>query len=99
MHRFVLFVFVFLPAFTVGQTAAKTPPPNGFPGEAVVFERYETAVRMHADGTGERALHVWLRLQSEWAARQFGVLSFSYAAARKLRTSGWCGYTKRMAPP
>ncbi len=36
---------------------------------------------MHADGTGEREAHVVLRVQSEGAARQFGVLSFSYAAA------------------
>ncbi len=83
MHRFVFFAFAFLPAFTVGQTAAKIPPPNSFPNEAVVFERSETAIRMHADGTGERVMHVWLRVQSEGAARQFGVLSFSYAAAQE----------------
>ena len=38
---------------------------------------------MHADGTGERIMHVWIRLQSEGAARQFGVLSFSYASANE----------------
>jgi hypothetical protein len=47
----------------------------------MVFERFETAIRMHADGTGEREVHISLRIQSESAARQFGVLSFGYASA------------------
>ena len=47
----------------------------------MVFERYDTTVRMHADGTGERLLHVVLRIQSDGAARQFGVLSVNYASA------------------
>ena len=49
--------------------------------EALVFEQFDTTVRMHADGTGERLVHVKLRIQSEGAARQFGVLSVSYASA------------------
>src|ERR1700759_4218093 len=83
MHRFVVFAFAFLPVLSVGQTAAKAPPAPGFPSEAFVFERIETTIRMHADGTGERVLHVWAHVQSESAARQFGVLSFSYAASQE----------------
>lgn len=36
---------------------------------------------MNADGTGERDLHVRMRVQSEGAAQQFGVLAFAYASA------------------
>lgn len=36
---------------------------------------------MNADGTGERSVHVMLRIQSQGAAQQFGVLSFAYASA------------------
>jgi hypothetical protein len=49
--------------------------------EALVFERSDTTYRMHADGTGERDIHLRLRIQSDGAAQQFGVLSFSYASA------------------
>jgi hypothetical protein len=83
MRPLALLFFAFLPAATFGQTAAKPSSPDNFQKEALVFERSDTAIRMHADGTGERVMHVWLRLQSEGAARQFGVLSFSYAAANE----------------
>jgi len=46
-----------------------------------VIERTETTIRMHADGTGERSLHAVIRIQSQGAVQQFGVLSFSYASA------------------
>ena len=46
-----------------------------------MFERSETIYRMHADGTGERDVHALMRIQSEGAARQFAVLTFSYASA------------------
>jgi tetratricopeptide (TPR) repeat protein len=78
MRPFALLFFAALSAAVLGQT--KTPAPDNFPKEALVFERSETTIRMRADGTGERNVHVWLRLQSEGAARQFSVLSFSYAA-------------------
>ena len=59
---------------------------DNFQKEALVFERSDTTIRMRADGTGERDVHAWLRLQSEGAARQFSVLSFSYAAANETPT-------------
>ena len=61
--------------------AAAKPATDPYHDEALVFERFDTTVRMHADGTGERVVHVVLRLQSEGAARQFGVLSVNYASA------------------
>jgi transglutaminase-like putative cysteine protease len=54
---------------------------DAYRNEAIVFERSDTTYRMHADGTGERDLHVRVRIQSDGAAQQFGVLSFGYAAA------------------
>jgi transglutaminase-like putative cysteine protease/tetratricopeptide (TPR) repeat protein len=83
MRPFALLFFAALPAAAFSQTATKPSSPENFQKEALVFERSDTAIRMHADGTGERVMHVWLRLQSEGAARQFGVLSFSYAAANE----------------
>jgi tetratricopeptide (TPR) repeat protein len=87
MRHLALFLFAVLPAASFGQTtgkaATKMPVPESFQKEALVFEQSETTIRMHADGTGERIMHVRIRLQSEAAARQFSVLSFSYAAANE----------------
>jgi len=38
---------------------------------------------MHADGTGERVVHVVMRIQSQGAAQQFGVLTVEYASANE----------------
>ena len=51
--------------------------------EPAVFEHLDTSVRMHADGTGETTTHIVLRVQSEGTARQFSVLSVSYASANE----------------
>lgn len=56
-------------------------PPDIYRDEPLVFEHLDTTVRMHADGTGERLQHIVVRVQSEGAARQFSVLSVSYASA------------------
>lgn len=61
------------------QPAAATTDP--YKNEALVFEKSETTIRMRADGTGDRDVHVVMRIQSEGAAQQFGVLAFAYAAA------------------
>ncbi len=75
------------PAQAPAQTTpAPTPGANSFPNEALVFERSETTYRMHADGTGEREIHVLLRIQSQGAAQTFGVLSFGYASASETPT-------------
>ncbi len=65
----------------------KPTTPDAYAGEAVVFERVETAYKMHADGTGERDLSVRMRVQSEGAAQQFGVFSFPYASAYETHRS------------
>jgi tetratricopeptide (TPR) repeat protein len=67
-----------------GSCFAQTQNPPGtdsYKNEAIVFEKSETTYRMQADGTGERDQHVVMRIQSQGAAQQFGVLAFGYAAA------------------
>ena len=58
-------------------------PTDPYRDEPLVFERLDTAVTMHADGTGETTQHVILRVQSEGTARQFSVLSVAYASANE----------------
>ncbi|HEV2275329.1 MAG TPA: DUF3857 domain-containing protein [Acidobacteriaceae bacterium] len=77
----MLLLSAFLPAVAFPQSAATPAAADAFRNESLVFERSETTIRMHSDGTGERAIHVRLRVQSEGAARQFGVLAFDYASA------------------
>lgn len=69
-----------LPLTSLAQSPA-IPAANTFSSEALVFEHFDTTYRMHADGTGERDLHVVLRIQSGAAVQQFGLLSFPYASA------------------
>jgi transglutaminase-like putative cysteine protease/tetratricopeptide (TPR) repeat protein len=75
-------------ACLAGSGFAQTNQPGTDPwkNEAVVFEKSATTYRMHADGTGERDLHVVMRIQSQGAAQQFGVLAFGYAAAYEIPT-------------
>lgn len=63
--------------------SASTPAPAtrpDFHDEALVFNDYSTTWRYHPDGTGESIIHVSIRIQSEAAVRQFGVLTFSFAS-------------------
>jgi tetratricopeptide (TPR) repeat protein/transglutaminase-like putative cysteine protease len=69
--------------FSVAQDTRKAPSAEAFKSEALVFERFDTTYRMHADGTGERDMHVVMRVQSQGAAQKFGVLSFPYASANE----------------
>lgn len=66
-----------------GQAPAKPSDHDLYGSETIVIERSETTYRMHADGTGERDLHVNVRIQSDGAAQQFGVLGFPYASANE----------------
>ncbi len=72
-----------LPLVSLAQAPDKAAAPRSFPDEAMVLERSETTYTMHADGTGEREIHVLIRLQSQGAAQQFGVLAFGYASANE----------------
>lgn len=58
-----------------------SPSADNYRNEAIVFEKSETTYRMHADGTGERDVHIVARIQSQGAAQQLGVLAFAYASA------------------
>lgn len=81
----LLFALIFgaiVPGFEA-QVPAKPADPDLYRNETIVIERSETTYRMHADGTGERDLHVKLRIQSDGAAQQFGVLGFPYASANE----------------
>jgi transglutaminase-like putative cysteine protease/tetratricopeptide (TPR) repeat protein len=73
------------PTFCHAQAAAAAAP-DPYKNEAVVYERSETTYRMHADGSGERDVHAVLRIQSQGAAQQFGVVSFAYASAYETPT-------------
>ena len=61
--------------------AATAVPDDKYKNEALVWEHFDTTIHMRADGTGDRTLHIVVRLQSEGAARQFSVLSVPYASA------------------
>ena len=63
--------------------SAVAPAASSFADQALVFEHYDTTYRMHADGTGERDIHIVVRIQSQGAAQQFGVLNLSYASANE----------------
>jgi hypothetical protein len=49
-----------------------------YQNEPLIFEHYDTTLHFHADGTGDRILHITARLQSDGAVRQFTVISVPY---------------------
>ena len=68
-----LFLSACLSVASFAQTRATTAAPTTAPddkykNEALVWERFDTVIHMHADGTGDRTIHVVVRLQSEGAA-------------------------------
>jgi len=75
--------FALLPIACPGQVQQTNPAADVYKNESVVLERSETTYKMRADGTGERDLHVVVRVQSDGAAQQFGVLTFAYASANE----------------
>ncbi len=70
-----------VPTFAKPLPSAAAPAPADYKDEALVFERWDTVIHMAADGTGDRNEHVVLRVQSEGAVRQFGVLAVAFASA------------------
>ncbi len=60
--------------------AAKKPGSPDYSNEPLVVEHSATIYDYRADGTGERTMRTVLHLQSDAAVRQFGVVSFAYAA-------------------
>ena len=61
------------------SSKSASPAPD-YSNEPLVVEHSATLCRYNADGTGTRTLQVTLHLQSAAAVRQFGVLSFPFAA-------------------
>ena len=81
-HCAVSALMLFAPCLLCcAQTQTGKAPIDPYRNEAIVFERSETNYIMHADATGERDMQVRIRIQSDGAAQQFGVLSFAYASA------------------
>jgi hypothetical protein len=85
-----LFCCIFLPLFSVsarGQTPAAPPALNSvakpaslsrYAAEPTVVERLDTVYAMNADGTGWRQVTMVVRVQSESALKQLGVLLVPY---------------------
>jgi predicted Zn-dependent protease len=63
--------------------AQAATPPGPYSNEALIWEHYDTTVHMHADGTGERLVHIAARLQSQGAVSQLTVVSVFFAAANE----------------
>jgi tetratricopeptide (TPR) repeat protein len=55
-------------------------PQDDFSKEAYVFELLHTHIRFEADGTGSREMTGRIRVQSEAATHELGLLRFSYAS-------------------
>jgi len=71
---------VAFPSALLSQVMAQATPQSGFPKEAYVFEILHTHVRFEADGTGSREMTGRIRVQSEAATHELGLLRFSYAS-------------------
>ena len=61
--------------------AQKSTATNPYAAEALVIERSDLTYSYHADGTGVRERTVSVRVQSEAAVRELGVLSVPFASA------------------
>jgi tetratricopeptide (TPR) repeat protein len=82
----VLFFIGLLPGCVWGQEAAGgkiTENAATYTAESLVGERQETVYRYAADGTGSKEITAVLRIQSEAAARQFGVLTIPFAGSNE----------------
>ena len=82
----LLLVWLIAPPRGWGQEAAKvasagvSPVLDRYSAEAAVVERWETVYRYNANGTGTKETTVAIRLQSDAALRQFGVVSLPFAS-------------------
>jgi tetratricopeptide (TPR) repeat protein len=71
---------VAFPSALFSQVMRQMTPQDDFSKEAYVLEMLHTRVRFEADGTGSRELTGRIRVQSEAAIHEFGLLRFSYAS-------------------
>jgi tetratricopeptide (TPR) repeat protein len=76
----LLFAFALVStASCFGQSGSATPAVD-YSAEPIVVEKLETVYRFSADGTGTREMTTVARIQSDAAARQYGVLNFPFAS-------------------
>jgi tetratricopeptide (TPR) repeat protein len=77
--------FVLAPAFPQSPTFAPGSPSKSgdqsFASEPYVIELLQNRLRFEPDGKGLRELHTRIRIQSESAIREFGVLVYPYMAS------------------
>ncbi len=69
------------PAKQASPAPAAVKAESDFPGEPFVIERWRTTVRFDNDGTGRRESVVRIRVQSQAALQQLGILAFGYNSA------------------
>jgi hypothetical protein len=75
-----LLCLVAFPSALFSQVMRQMTPQDDFSKEAYVSEMLHTRVRFEADGTGSRELTGRIRVQSEAAIHDLGLLRFSYAS-------------------
>lgn len=68
------------PASPTQVPATSSAPPADYSKEPYVFELIETEVRFEADGKGQRDLSLRVRIQSESAVHEFGLLTYAFAS-------------------
>jgi hypothetical protein len=79
MRRIPALIICFAACSSFAQSAPTRT--DQYHDEALIWEHYDTIIHMHADGTGDRILHVTARLQSEGAVRQLSVIQVGFASA------------------
>ena len=79
LAAFILCLVAF-PGALFSQVMRQMTPQDDFSKEAYVLEILHTRVRFEADGTGSRELTGRIRVQSEAAIHDLGLLRFSYAS-------------------
>lgn len=82
----LLFPFQIIASQTVNTGSNSLPDPKQVTGdpyakEAYVFELIENRVQFEADGKGEPDFKMRVRIQSESAVREFGLLVYPYASS------------------
>ena len=66
---------------TVSDSAAAAPGVDRYGAEAIVVQHWETVYRYNADGTGSKETTVAMRVQTDAAVRQFGVVTLAFASS------------------
>ena len=71
------------PASQEKTAAPPSQPSNNYAQEPFVIEKYYSSARFENDGTGERDLHVRIRVQSDAGVQALGELVFGYNAGNE----------------